>query len=103
MDHAITKSEQTQFGKFLEAVAVDVATHLHGGQKSSSRGMDLDFTRKGTRYIVSIKSSPNWGNSGQQESLKKHFKRREKNFGAGRGQDPHPMRLGMLLRANGGE
>ena len=30
-----------------------------------SPGIDLEFDKDGVRYIVTIKSGPNWGNSSQ--------------------------------------
>ena len=74
MDTAISRSETTRFGQFLEGVAVYVAEYLHNGQKPGTKGLDLDFTRDGVRYFVSIKSSPNWGNADQHRSMKVSFK-----------------------------
>ena len=74
MDTAISRSETTRFGEFLEGVAVYVGEYLHGGQKSGVKGIDLEFTREGERFFVSIKSSPNWGNADQHRSMKKSFK-----------------------------
>src|SRR5262249_18358691 len=46
----------------------------YGGQKSSSPGIDLDFRRDGARYLVTIKSGPNWGNKDQYASLRVNFR-----------------------------
>jgi hypothetical protein len=45
-----------------------------GGQKSSAHGIDLEFTHEGTRYLVAVKSGPNWGNSSQYKALRDNFK-----------------------------
>jgi len=69
----LSSSEEKLFGDFLEELAVFVSSRTCGGQKSSAKGLDLEFTRGGTRYLVSIKSGPNWGNSSQYSALKADF------------------------------
>jgi hypothetical protein len=44
------------------------------GQKSSSPGIDLEFNRDDTRFIVAVKSGPNWGNSSQYRALRESFR-----------------------------
>ena len=39
------------------------------GLKSGVTGIDLEFVKDGARYIVSIKSGPNWGNSSQVKDM----------------------------------
>ncbi len=41
--------------------------------KSSSEGIDLDFKKDEIRYLVSIKSGPNWGNSSQIKKMISDF------------------------------
>ena len=41
--------------------------------KSGIPGIDLEFDKDNVRYIVSIKSGPNWGNSGQIRKMKEDF------------------------------
>jgi hypothetical protein len=74
VDAFVSSSEETVFGNFLEGIAIFVCQQVYGGQKSSSPGIDLDFNRDGVRYIVAIKSSPNWGNSSQYQALETNFK-----------------------------
>lgn len=74
MDATLSSSEEGIFGNFLEALAIFVAQRYCGGQKSSSPGIDLEFSRDGVRYIVAIKSGPNWGNSSQKRALLENFK-----------------------------
>ena len=78
LDGHISSSEETTFGKFLESLAIYVCGLTYGGQKSSAGGIDLEFTLDKTRYIVTIKSSPNWGNNDQYQSLEENFKRASK-------------------------
>lgn len=69
----LSSQEETQFGGFLEGLAVFICSKVFGGHKSSGTGMDLEFERDNILYIVSIKSGPNWGNSGQVEKLRTNF------------------------------
>jgi len=69
----LSSQEETQFGGFLERLAIFICSKVYGGHKSSAAGMDLEFGRDKILYIVSIKSGPNWGNSGQVEKLRTNF------------------------------
>ena len=73
LDSHLSSQEETMFGDFLEGLAVYVAEMVYGGQKSAATGIDLEFTKDDARYIVSIKSGPNWGNSSQVARLKDNF------------------------------
>ena len=73
MDAHLSSQEETIFGGFLEELAIFICTQVFGGQKSSAEGIDLEFIKDGIRYIVSIKSGPNWGNSNQVARLKNNF------------------------------
>ena len=72
---AISSSEETLFGQTLENIAIDVCNEAFGGIKSGATGIDLDFTRDDTRYVVAIKSGPNWGNSSQIAKMRDDFRR----------------------------
>lgn len=65
LDAHLSSQEETMFGNFLEKLAIFVCSEAFGGQKTPAEGIDLDFSRDGKRYLVSIKSGPNWGNSQQ--------------------------------------
>lgn len=39
------------------------------GRKAGIDGIDLDFDKYGQRYLVAIKSGPNWGNDSQIKKL----------------------------------
>lgn len=73
LDAHLSSQEETLFGDFLEGLAIYVAEQVHNGYKSSATGIDLEFVKDGARYIVSIKSGPNWGNSSQIARMKENF------------------------------
>lgn len=70
----LSSSEETIFGDWLEGLAIFISETVYGGRKSSATGMDLEFDKGNVRYIVSIKSGPNWGNSSQIKKLENDFK-----------------------------
>ncbi|MCD4656722.1 MAG: cytosolic protein [Planctomycetes bacterium] len=70
----LSSQEETIFGDFLEGLAIFINSEVYGGWKSASKGIDLEFEKDRIRYIVSIKSGPNWGNRSQLDELKKNFK-----------------------------
>ncbi len=78
LDAHLSSQEEGIFGGFLEELAVFICGKVYGGKKSSAEGIDLDFQHKGTRYLVSIKSGPNWGNSRQIAKMKDDFKKAKK-------------------------
>jgi hypothetical protein len=71
----LSSQEETLFGGFLEGLAIHICGHAYGGQKSTTEGIDLEFTRDGARYMVSIKSGPNWGNASQIAKMVQNFDR----------------------------
>lgn len=73
MDAHLSSHEETIFGEFLEGLAIFINAEIYGGTKSSAEGIDLEFERDSIKYIVSIKSGPNWGNSSQILKMKDHF------------------------------
>ncbi|EKQ69592.1 hypothetical protein OsccyDRAFT_2228 [Leptolyngbyaceae cyanobacterium JSC-12] len=75
LDAHLSSSEEGLFGGFLEGLAVFICTRTFNGRKSSSEGIDLEFEREHVRYIVSIKSGPNWGNSSQIRRMVDNFNR----------------------------
>lgn len=74
LDAHLSSQEESIFGEFLEGLAIFICKLAYGGDKSSSAGIDLEFTKDGIRYIVSIKSGPNWGNSQQIKRMEDNFK-----------------------------
>jgi len=73
LDAHLYSQEEGMFGNFLERLAIFVCGEVFGGQKTPAEGIDLDFTRDGKRYLVSIKSGPNWGNSQQLSKMLDNF------------------------------
>ena len=73
VDAHLSFQEETIFGDFLENLAIFINQKVYNGRKSSTEGIDLEFDKNGIRYIVSIKSGPNWGNSSQIQKMKDNF------------------------------
>lgn len=73
MDAHLSSHEETIFGEFLEGLAIFINAEIYGGIKSSAEGIDLEFEHDQIKYIVSIKSGPNWANSSQLKKMKDHF------------------------------
>lgn len=73
-DAFISSAEETIFGDWLEGLAIYVNQFVYGGKKSTTKGVDLEFDKNGIRYIVSIKSGPNWGNSSQINKMREDFR-----------------------------
>ena len=73
LDATVSSGEETTFGNFLENIAIFVAKEVYEGRKSAVVGLDLEFENKKDKYLITIKSGPNWGNSGQIKSLVKNF------------------------------
>lgn len=82
LDAFLSSSEEGLFGGFLEELAVFVCAQVFGGRKSSGEGIDLEFERDQTKYIVSIKSGPNWGNSSQIKKMRDNFKKAKRILGS---------------------
>ena len=74
VDAHISSNEETLFGDWLEGLAIFISNRVYGGWKSGIQGIDLEFDHDDIRYIVNIKSGPNWGNSGQIAKMKADFK-----------------------------
>lgn len=74
LDAHLSSQEETIFGDFLEKLAIFVCGKAFDGRKSAAEGIDLEFTRDGIFYIVSVKSGPNWGNSSQVKRMIDNFR-----------------------------
>lgn len=77
----LSSQEESLFGGFLEELAVYVCGQVYDGKKSSSEGIDLEFEKESVKYIVSIKSGPNWGNSSQIKRMIDNFKKAKRILG----------------------
>ncbi|MBP6827515.1 MAG: hypothetical protein KA165_13215 [Saprospiraceae bacterium] len=73
-DAFISSNEETIFGDWLEGLAIFINSKVYGGWKSGITGIDLEFDKDDTRYIVNIKSGPHWGNASQISKMKADFR-----------------------------
>lgn len=73
VDAFLSSREETIFGNWLEGLAIFINRKVYKGKKSTTKGIDLEFDKKGIRYIVAIKSGPNWGNSSQVKKMIQDF------------------------------
>ncbi|MCL1941007.1 MAG: hypothetical protein FWG09_03620 [Synergistaceae bacterium] len=80
VDAYLSSQEETIFGEFLEKLAIYVCGETMGGYKSGIEGIDLEINKDNTRYIIAIKSGPNWGNSSQIKKMKDNFKTAKKTL-----------------------
>jgi hypothetical protein len=80
IDAHLSSSEEGIFGDWLEGLAIYINSLTYGGEKSGIPNIDLEFTANGQRYIVNIKSGPNWGNSSQIKKMTADFKTAKKTL-----------------------
>ena len=80
VDAHISSNEETIFGDWLEGLAIFISSKVYGGRKSGIPGIDLEFDTNNIRYIVNIKSGPNWGNSSQISKMKLDFKAAQRSL-----------------------
>ena len=83
LDAHLSSQEETLFGDFLEGLAVFINRKVYGGWKSSAQGIDLEFDKDNTRFILAIKSGPNWGNSSQIRKMKDDFRKAQQTLRTG--------------------
>jgi hypothetical protein len=81
LDAYLSSQEETIFGSFLEGLAVFVCQKVYGGKKSAAEGIDLEFEKQEVRYLLVIKSGPNWGNSRQIARMKDDFRKAKRILG----------------------
>lgn len=81
LDAHLSSQEETIFGDFLEVLAIYICGEVLGGRKSTTEGIDLEFDREGLRYLISIKSGPNWGNSSQIKKMRDYFRQARRIIG----------------------
>lgn len=80
VDAQISSNEETLFGDWLEGLALYINNKVYNGYKSGIIGIDMEFDKNETRYIVNIKSGPNWGNSSQISKMAADFKTAKKTL-----------------------
>lgn len=81
LDAHLSSQEETLFGGFLEGLAIYICKYVYHGSKSSAEGIDLELEKDSAKYIVSIKSGPNWGNSSQINKMKDNFRKAKRILG----------------------
>ena len=69
VDAHVSSSEKGIFGDWLEGLAIFINQQVFSGWKSGTAGIDLEFNKDSVRYLVTIKSSPNWGNGSQIKKM----------------------------------
>jgi len=79
-DAHISSSEETIFGDWLEGLAIFINSKVYGGRKSGIQGIDLEFDKDDIRYIITIKSGPNWANGSQLAKMRLDFKTAQKTL-----------------------
>ena len=79
-DAFLSSQEETLFGDWLEGLAIFVNQKVYNGRKSGIPGIDLEFDHQNVRYLVTIKSGPNWANSSQIKKLELDFKTAKKTL-----------------------
>jgi hypothetical protein len=79
-DAFISSQEETIFGDWLEGLAIFINSKVYDGRKSGIPGIDLEFDKDNIRYILTIKSGPNWGNSSQIGKLLADFRTAKKTL-----------------------
>ncbi len=80
LDAFLQSQEETLFGDFIEGLAIFVCDKVYGAQKSELTGIDLEFEKDGTVYVVEIKAGWNWGNSSQIRQLRINFEVAKKSL-----------------------
>ena len=80
LDAHISSNEENLFGTWLEGLAIFINNKVYNGGKSGALGIDLEFVKDSTRYFVTIKSGPNWGNSSQVKKMIIDFRAAERTL-----------------------
>jgi hypothetical protein len=75
IDEYLSSQEKLFLDNFLVDLAIFINENAYHGQKSTTQGVDLEFNKDKIRYIVAIKSGPNWGNSSQIRKMQDDFRK----------------------------
>lgn len=79
-DAYISSQEETIFGDWMEGLAIYINKKMFKGIKSGIPGIDLEFDSNDIRYIITIKSGPNWGNASAVKKLRTDFNTAKKTL-----------------------
>lgn len=89
LDAYLSSQEESIFGGFLENLAIFICNHVYDGSKSSAEGIDLELDKDNIKYIVSIKSGPNWGNASQIKKMCDNFRKAKRILGTNAASSPN--------------
>jgi Type II restriction endonuclease EcoO109I len=89
LDAYLSSQEESIFGSFLESLAIFICNYVYDGSKSSAEGIDLELVKDNTKYIVSIKSGPNWGNASQINKMRDNFRKAKRILGTNTASSPN--------------
>lgn len=70
----VLKSKETIFGAVPENIMLWLAARRYDAIKSSRPCVDFEYTLTRVFHVVSVKSSPNWGNSDQINRMLSEFR-----------------------------
>jgi hypothetical protein len=68
-----SSSEESLFGNMIEDIARAILDRIRLGTKTPAKGIDGDVVRGLNRYLVSVKSGANWGNSSSTAAQGRYF------------------------------
>lgn len=79
---AFASSEETLYGKVFEGLVHAILSVIlpDSASKASAEGLDGDIVRNDTRYLLSVKSGRNWGNSSQVKQQEASFKKAKRRI-----------------------
>ncbi len=116
LDAHISSNEETIFGDWLEGLAIYINSKVYNGWKSGIQGIDLEFDKDKIRYIITIKSGPNWGNASAIKKMISDFNAARKTLrtsnsklntiainGCCYGKDNNPDKNGIYFKYCGQE
>ncbi len=89
LDAYLSSQEESIFGTFLENLSIYICNHVYDGSKSSAEGIDMELEKDNTKYIVSIKSGPNWGNASQIKKMRDNFRKAKRILGTNTASSPN--------------
>lgn len=75
LDDFLFVLEEDLLNDLLVNLAIFICGRVYKGKKSAAEGIDLEVTKDGIIYIVTIKSGPKWGNRDQIEKMKANFRK----------------------------
>jgi len=80
----LAANEESMLGEVLKDLAIFLCQQAYGVHgKSSAEGIDLEFENDNIRYLIAIKSGPNWGNSSQIKKMQDNFRQAMRIFRQG--------------------